>query len=245
MGLTIHYGLRTSGDAAEAKAKLEKLRQAALDLPVAEVSAIREFGPKDLAGDVRDFPDKDWRWALIQAGKTVEVPGNRFVGIDPMRMIAFRVWPGKGCEEANMGLCQYPFTVVVEGKRIRTNSDGWSWHSFCKTQYASEEGVDNFLRCHLSVVRLLDVAKDLDILDRVNDEGNYWDKRDPKALANDVGEWNSMIAAFGKALSETHPGQVAMPIADHPDFEQLAKAGLKDEKTRKLVELISRTARKA
>jgi hypothetical protein len=56
MGLTIHYGLQAPAGASpkEAKALLEKVRTVALDLPVAEVSAIREFTGKDLAGDLRN-----------------------------------------------------------------------------------------------------------------------------------------------------------------------------------------------
>jgi hypothetical protein len=59
----------------------------------------------------------------------------------------------------------------------------WSWRSFCKTQYASNPqlgGVQGFLRCHLSVIRLLDAAQELGILGEVNDEGGYWERRDAR-----------------------------------------------------------------
>jgi hypothetical protein len=78
-------------------------------------------------------------------------------------MIAFETEPGDGCEEANFGLCQYPSEVSQPqfGKR-QTKLQGWSWHSFCKTHYASDPrcgGLPNFLRCHLGVVALLDEAQ--------------------------------------------------------------------------------------
>ena len=40
----------------------------------------------------------------------------------------------------------------------------------------------SFLRCHLSVIRLLDHARDLNVLHEVDDEGGYWELRDVKAL---------------------------------------------------------------
>ena len=76
---------------------------------------------------------------------------------------------------------------------------GWYWSSFCKTQYASSPaagGVPNFLHCHLSVIRLLDHAKQLGILASVSDEGDYWEKRDVKALVQEVGEWNEGMAGL-------------------------------------------------
>src|SRR5262249_2710819 len=46
-----------------------------------------------------------------------------------------------------------------EVRKVRTKLAGWQWRSFCKTQYASDPqvgGIPNFLRCHISVVTLLD-----------------------------------------------------------------------------------------
>jgi hypothetical protein len=111
---------------------------------------------------------------------------------------------------ANFGLCRYPGSLQVTDehgnpKRIRTGLAGWRWSSFCKTQYASNPecgGGENFLRCHLSVVRLLDQAKTLSILADVSDEGDYWEKRDVKALVEEVGEWNTMLAAFAGRMKD-------------------------------------------
>jgi len=77
---------------------------------------------------------------------------------------------------------------------------GWHWSSFCKTQYASNPdfgGVQNFLKCHRSVITILDHAKALGILGEVNDRGGYWTHRDMEALAQEVEEWNQMIAGRG------------------------------------------------
>src|SRR5438128_894221 len=65
-------------------------------------------------------------------------------------------------------------------------------------QYASDPecgGIQNFLRCHLCVVKLLDFIKTTGLVQvEVSDEGEYWDKRDLGQLAREVGEWNEFIA---------------------------------------------------
>ena len=48
------------------------------------------------------------------------------------------------------------------------------------------------------------------------------------ALANEVGEWNTMIAGFSGALSDALAGngvQLEAPIKDFPDFERLEFKG--------------------
>jgi hypothetical protein len=114
-------------------------------------------------------------------------------------------------------------------KRIRTGLSGWSWNSFCKTQYASNRdcgGVENFLRCHLAVIKILDHAKSLGILDDVSDEGDFWQDRDVRALAQQVGQWNEMIAAFAGELKDMlGSDQVDAEITKFPKFEHLEAAG--------------------
>ena len=42
-------------------------------------------------------------------------------------------------------------------RKIKTGLAGWRYSAFCKTQYArAEYGIPNFIRCHLSVIHLLD-----------------------------------------------------------------------------------------
>ena len=115
-------------------------------------------------------------------------------------------------------------------RKIRTRLGGWCWGSFCKTQYASNSecgGLPNFLRCHLSVIRMLDHAKELGILESVNDEGEFWEKRDVEALAREVGLWNEMIAAWAAQLKDQFGDALVSAIAKFPDFERLAAEGRK------------------
>jgi hypothetical protein len=160
------------------------------------------------------------------------------IDVSPTRLIAFTVMPAEGSEPANFGLCCYPATVQDhEGRKLRTHLSGWSWRSFCKTQYASNPelgGVENFLKCHLLLIRLLDHANELGLLGEVSDESNYWENRDAEALAKTVGEWNTMIAGFVGRMKDQLGGrldggpvgrEVQSEITKFPDFEHLEAKG--------------------
>jgi hypothetical protein len=74
---------------------------------------------------------------------------------------------------------------------------------FCKTQYAGARecgGIENFLRCHLLVIRLLDHARDLGLLQSVRDEGQFWDNRDVEALGRRVGVSSALVALWADRL---------------------------------------------
>jgi hypothetical protein len=143
---------------------------------------------------------------------------------------------------------------------VPTGKSGWSWGSFCKTQYASDPecgGAPNFLRCHISVITLLERIKKLPgIRVKIKDEGKYGPscystdyeeayaagrkptyrrhkgKYDPKALAKEVGGWNEMIAAMAGAFNDAAKaaGQsVVSPITSFPDFESLEFRGSRNK----------------
>lgn len=232
MGLTIHYDLKSeTRSIKQVRQQVEQLRQRALDLPFQHVGEVVE-----LKGDQADFnklePNDPNRWLLIQAGQYVERNGYHY-GVPPSHVIAFSTLPGPGSEEANIGLARYPSTIEGhDGMKIRTGLTGWSWSSFCKTQYASNPecgGVENFLRCHLSVIKLLDIAQELGLLENVADEGEFWEKRDVEALANEVGEWNQMVAGFVGKLKDELGGDFVAPITEYPDFERLEAKGRNEE----------------
>ena len=365
MGLTIHYSIAVPKDWSNGtvRAKLESLRQFCLDLPVEEVSELQVFKGKDCEpGDAEDDP---FRWAKIQATRSLKSPwrpGTHFQQ-QPSQMIVFSVWPARGCEEMNVGVCSfrqfvcpkrkpmkeietygdtlldkpawslaitdassypasarvlkdfakrwklrrmpasedYPrsrehiardnsyrvcvcygryqshrrgyaaswvlveledrmqgylrwrFTgTVEEGKQLFASPEFkadidrllWGqkhvipgekgrWGSFCKTQYANDPrvgGMRNFLRAHLSVCSILEKAQALGFQVHVSDEGHFWDKRDVKALAQEVGEWDQMIAGMFGMIKDAIPDGLSAEssISGRPDFEQLetkAQAG--------------------
>ncbi|HQU45826.1 MAG TPA: hypothetical protein PK867_23630 [Pirellulales bacterium] len=87
----------------------------------------------------------------------------------------------------------------VELRTVPTRLAGWRWGSFCKTQYASDPkhgGPANFLRCHISLVALLE-----------------------------VGHWNELIAAALGALKDAFGPSLAAPIFSCRDFERFEIRG--------------------
>jgi hypothetical protein len=223
MGLSIHYSLvSTAGDEATARQLVEQLREKALALPFKEVGPIVA-----VEGDSADFKKIDREtpdlWLLIQACRHLERDGG-FVQFAPTQIIAFRTLPGDGSEEANFGLATYPSSIEIDGEQVETNAGGWRWESFCKTQYASNPkagGVKNFLRSHLAIVALLDAAAELGLLVKVEDECGYWEKRDPTALAEEVGQWNTAIAGWAGRMKDMLGGGAVSEIAKYPNFEHL------------------------
>jgi hypothetical protein len=141
-----------------------------------------------------------------------------------------------------------------EKRKVKTKlGSGWHYSSFCKTQYASsqaEGGMPNFIRCHRCVIHLLDRIAELPgIKVEVNDEGKYgrsyytddwrvekpvytWHegKYDVKALVEEVGEWNEMLAVMSGAINDVlhaseSPVGMESPISAFPDFEHLEFKG--------------------
>lgn len=248
MGLTIHYEFQSKVRSEGAARKLvERLRARAMDLPFEHVGEVVEFKGDDckFENTSRENPH---RWLKVQAGIYVEEPGTdgkTCHSVPACHIVAFNTVPGPGCEPANFGLCQYPPILelkdekyvykkgfVTVTRRIKTKRPWWSWGSFCKTQYASDPGfggVENFLRCHLAMVKLLDAADELGLLRKVSDEGEFWQKRDVQALVNEVGQWNQMIASFVGQLKDKLGNQLVAPITEYPDFEHLEARGRKDQ----------------
>lgn len=225
MGLTIHYSLATDlTKPKDVRQLVEAVRQFALDLPFESVSDIIEF-----TSDDPEPEDDTARWLRIQSEGHVEVNHCHY-RVPPKHCIAFSTWPGQGCEAANFGFCKYPAYINVEGRRVATKRKGWSWSSFCKTQYASDPscgGVQHFLRCHLGVIKILDFINATGLAQlEVSDEGGYFDQRDVKALAQEVGEWNEFIAGFTGQLRDVVGSELEAAITSFPNFEHLEARGL-------------------
>lgn len=230
MGLTLHYTLSCpSRPATEVRDLVEKLRKHALSLPFQNVSKVIEL-TRDECQFRRDNKGDPHAWLKVQTIRfQVEEDGDVIRSTtesNPIHIIAFTVQPGEGSEPANFGLCQYP------------RKTGWSWSSFCKTQYASNPSVGdvaNFLKCHLGLTAVLDKAREMEILGEVNDEGKYWQNRDVEALVKEVGMWNRMIAGFYGQLRDAveaaggDPRAIVGEIAKFRDFERLEMEGRKTD----------------
>lgn len=222
MGLTIHYSLQADvQDASAARQLVDQLHRNALDLDFQSVGEVIEFSGDEASFDNAARQDPN-RWLLVQALRFIE--GEKPLMVPPLQIVAFSIRPGGGSEQANIGLARYPEKGVSEAGEVVTGLTGWSWASFCKTQYASSPkhgGIDNFLRCHTALVALLDYAKSLGILSDVRDEGGYWQSRDAEALAKEVVSWNTELAGWAGMLKDQLGKGVQSAIGKFPNFEHL------------------------
>ncbi|HUE74457.1 MAG TPA: hypothetical protein VMP01_26475, partial [Pirellulaceae bacterium] len=109
----------------------------------------------------------------------------------------------------------------------------YSWHSFCKTQYAGNPkygGEPNFLRAHLSLIEMLDQIQATGVKVRVRDDSRYARHRDVDRLLRNLREWNGLIANFVGKFSDAlgdEAGLIVAPIKERPDFEHLEADGIK------------------
>ncbi len=116
---------------------------------------------------------------------------------------------------------------MLHGEEYRVPGETGTWSSFCKTQFATEFGLPNFLRAHITVCAILEKAQDLGFKVTVNDEGEFWTKRDVNALAEEVGRMDQAIAAIYGAMKDTAPeGVLESPMKGRADFERLEMKGL-------------------
>ena len=248
---------------------VERLRQRCLDLPFAEVGSVQTFegGARDYRPRNRDDPS---RWLLTQSRGHIDcVPGTggryRPVREDedytasfdviPTAVVAFSAWPGQGCEEANFGLRLLPTRLRVHSDRnqsywlpIAERDRGWTWSSFCKTQYANDPrygGSRHFLLCHLTTIAALDAARQLGFAVDVSDDGEFWENRSVEALAKKIGAWDRHLAALAGVFMDQAAAAgmtVVAPIAERPDFEHLEADGAMDPKLRRMIEMFTQAA---
>lgn len=248
MGLTIHYTLTTHQPledvgvralVGQARAFAHHVLDCRSPLPLSVSSDRRQSGrglpqSKTLPRDARplrlsrllrvgpDFP---------LAHEWVAIPqlwgGETHVDVPPQTGHIFSVTLGEDCEPLLLGLCRYPATVRHRGRDLATQvGAGWRLRYFCKTQYASLHGWEHFLRCHRTVIELLNLWRTLGVQVRISDEGGYWPRRSVTTLRRNLDEMNGIVAAASGALKDAGgEGSVESPIFLHPQFERLEAEG--------------------
>jgi len=237
MGLHLCYDLALPPGATDSDAAtlVSSLRERAVALPFDHVSNVVRLTQDVLAGS---WPVRGLAYARLEdvahlgAVFAREEMYRRRLGFPndeeytlvdvppdvPTAAHAFAVAPGRGCEPASFGVAR-----LTDGDAPAP----WGWHCCCKTQYASALGDDHLLRCHGSLVAILDAAGALGFEVTVRDETGYWGSRDPRQLTAAVAEMNRLVARFAGAVTDAvrdaggDSRGVRGAIFDHPDFERL------------------------
>ncbi|MDJ0734580.1 MAG: hypothetical protein QNJ47_11035 [Nostocaceae cyanobacterium] len=223
MGLTIHYKFSlNNATIVQARQKIIALRNLALQLPFKRVDELVE-----IAGDACVFEDENINdphaFIKIRALKPIKIASDTFSWKNPTYIIGFDSLPGEGSESSIFGLATH--------SEIKDIND-WSWTGFCKTQYASNPeygGLENFLKCHLMIVKILDAACKLGITCDVHDETGYWDNRNIEELTTIVHKHNVFIAGFTGQFKDNLAAagidSTQSPIFNYPNFEYLEAEG--------------------
>jgi hypothetical protein len=241
MGLSIYYDLSLPAGTPEVEVYrlLATLRDEAFALPFESTSNLVRFTEQDLARpwpmhglaferleDVVDVTARFVRDELYRESLGIDVertPDDAYFRVEapedhPVVVIGFAVAPGIGSEPAS-------FALAKLGEQ--DSATRWSWHCCCKTQYASAHGDDHFLKCHTSVIALLDAAQRIGIACDVCDEAGFYESRDESQLLASVERMNRLIAQFAGRFSDSFAEaggdsrQVQGEIFQHPDFERL------------------------
>lgn len=221
MGLAINYKLWApeSLPVRTLRGWLEQTRAFALKLGCKEVGPVEKVGPDFIWG----------RRSLTGPGPWG--PETPLCEVKPRRGYVVEIWPGDGCESAHFGLCQYPRQVRIYGDLYRPAfAIGWTFRSSCKTQYAHEHGWEHFLRCHQTIISLLEFMQGLGIGMAVDDEGQYWQTRSEAKLRAMINCYDGFMAAVAGMVKdvadETGTGlAVEAPIFARKDFEKLEAEG--------------------
>lgn len=226
MGLHLCFELAVPRDTAMADVveRVRQLRRVAATLPFDKVGPLVLTAAGQALGDTSETDNPLANWFRFCAHCRLGAHGER-TGIRRDLLpdaVGFAIVPGDYCEGATFGLAWVP-PKNEDGERLHEEPSVWHWHTVCKTQYASNLGDDHLIRCHTSLVALLDNAPDLGFEVTVRDETKYWQTRDTNVLIAEVAEMNRIVAGIAGAFYDAAGGRVHVDgaIFKHPEFEEL------------------------
>ncbi|MBL8793631.1 MAG: hypothetical protein JNM56_06990 [Planctomycetia bacterium] len=253
MGLTVYYDWKTKAEPTAARRLIRKFRTIAFQLPFDHVSEIHEQDPPD--GQFVFLPyEHSFRQGNLFLPRRRADGEQETVQVPALHALFFSARV-EGAETALIGLASHPPVVLHREDVIQRRRDGsergrtfgqgaavefptrrrgyYSWHSFCKTQYAGNPklgGEANFLKAHLSLIELLDQIQAAGVSVRIRDDSRYAKHRDVNRLLRSLRDWNAIVARFVGNLSDAlgdKPGKLLAPIQDRPDFEHLEAKGVR------------------
>ena len=241
MGLTLHYRLTAPANCTARRAEALVRRFHAIASPWVADGRVVEVDPVMTDRSMLDRFGTAW----LTLPHPDEPDTSTGVAISPEAGWIFPVDFGSDCEWVWLGLCRYPATIEVGGRKHATRLGGrWQLARSCKTQSTSLRGWENFVRCHVGAVELLGEWRGLGGGVKITDEGGYWPGRDLARLRQNLDQMNGIVAAFAGAVKDASDDEgsapVQSPIFAHPQFERLeaegtARAGAKIAKAAKMV----------
>jgi hypothetical protein len=256
MGLTVYYDWKVKAELPAAYRLISKLHRIAQELPFDRVSEVYEQGAPQGAAKFQPYTGKfchGWLYLPRKRGDGEE----ELVHVPAIHAIFFTAQVA-GAETVLVGLASHPPVVVHCEDVIERDEDGqelrrfcnqgepiefptrrrgyYSWHSFCKTQYAGNPrlgGEANFLKAHLSLIELFDRMMALGVKVCVRDDSQYAKHRDVNRLLASLRQWDAIVAGIAGKLSDAlrdDSNAVLAPIIDRPDFEHLEAKGMDEIK---------------
>ena len=233
MGLTLNFQLRLPGELSKAAVLgvLGQLRERATTLGFAQVSPIFTVAPGEdfFASLEKPVPFellfRHMVPCLTRAWETDTRGNAEWTQLATTDVLGFVIDPGDGCDHAIFGFGAAMSHGTADRAETAQPPGDWFWDGFCRTQYASTNGDEHFLRCHLSLVALLDSAIKLGIRVEVSDDGGYWETRSTEHLLAKLRTNNVLMAKIAAKMREAlpDPDDLEAPIFDHPDYEALAE----------------------
>src|SRR5437763_574639 len=216
MGLTLYYDWKTKAEAVSARRMIAKFRAMTQKLPFDDISEIYEQDPPDNKTAYERY-NHSFRQGGLYLPRTRDDGEEEVVHVEALHALFFHVRV-EGAETASIGLASHPPVVVHHEDIIERNDDGsesgrllgqgdpvefptrrrghYSWHSFCKTQYAANPklgGEANFLKAHLSLIELLDQINAAGIKVRIRDDSRYAQHRDVDRLLRSLRSWDAIV----------------------------------------------------
>lgn len=240
MGLTLHYTLALPGSTSSAgvRRRLDDLRRRAAALKSGRVDEeLMEFE----GSSARKFPLGGLSVPVVyNAAGRPRVAMNideseTWDWVEPEDIALFRVH-FEGAETAFFGVARFPETFPCRTSDRRATValpvprtlGRWYSEWACKTQYAADPrcgGRENFLRAHLTLIAVLDAARELGFELTVSDEGGYWESRSIPVLLGELDRMDRLVAGFAgflkDRLGKDMRGSLEGPILARPDFENL------------------------
>lgn len=139
--------------------------------------------------------------------------------------IGFLVQPAEGTETMDIVLtCNHPHGTLPEppfipksASRLWNEPEKWLGGGFCKTIYAANHGLANFVFGHMAVCKILAFAGSLEHMAvRVYDEGDYAKKKSLAGLVQHAGDIRDLPLSFEQTPTDRKAFMLA--CADSPQL---------------------------